>query len=231
MLQRPGNYVLPAIDIAWLNVRSGEIERIHLDEVPLTVAVNPAEPAAGTAGGESARRSFDFIVDFVLEHWLIALLALVAIIAAGWFAPRTVRTIMAERQRRRAAYLQSEEFLFQRFRYSARRGDARAIYFAILDWLQRFEPAAPDRTIHAFKEVAKDDALDAEFGSIEQQLFGQQPSAGHWSPRRLLQQVTVVRRKLRRGAAVSGTSRQLPSELNPADGSMSPGGVRRLPAR
>lgn len=27
MLQRPGNYVLPAIDIAWLNVRSGEIER------------------------------------------------------------------------------------------------------------------------------------------------------------------------------------------------------------
>jgi hypothetical protein len=231
MLQRPGNYVLPAIDIAWLNVRSGEIERVHLDEVPLTVAVNPAEPAAGTAGGESARRSFDFIVDFVLEHWLIALLALVAIIAAGWFAPRTVRTIIAERQRRHAAYLQSEEFLFQRFRYSARRGDARAIYFAMLDWLQRFEPAAPDHTIHAFKAVAKDDALDAEFGSIEQQLFGPQPSAGHWSPRRLLRQVTVVRRKLRRGAAVSGTSRQLPSELNPADGSMSPGGVRRLPAR
>ena len=80
-------------------------------------------------------------------------------------------------------------------------------------------------------EVAKDDALDAEFGSIEQQLFGPQPSAGHWSPRRLLRQVTLARRKLRRGAAVSGTSRQLLSELNPAGGSMSPGGIRRLPAR
>lgn len=231
MLQRPGNYVLPAIDIAWWNVGSGKIERIHLDEVSLTVAVNPAEPAAGAVGGQGSRRSLDAIVDLVAEHWLIALLALVTLGIIGWFAPHAVRAVRAERKRRHATYLQSEEFSFHQFRHAARSGDARAIYFAMLDWLQRFEPAAPDHTIQALKAVAKDEALDAEFGSIEQQLFGPQPSAGHWSPRRLLRQVTVARRKLRRGAAVSGTSQQLPSELNPAGGLVSPGGVRRLPAR
>ena len=53
MLQRPGNYVLPAIDIAWWNVGSGKVERIHLDEVPLAVAVNPMDPTASSAGQQS----------------------------------------------------------------------------------------------------------------------------------------------------------------------------------
>jgi hypothetical protein len=231
MLQRPGNYVLPAIDIAWWNVGSGKIERIRLGEVPLAVAVNPAEPAAGAAGGEGARRSVNAIIDVLAEHWLIALLALVLLAIAGWFAPRAIRALRAERQRRHAAYLQSEEFSFHQLRHAARRGDARAIYFALLDWLQRFEPVAPDHTIHALKVAANDVALESELGSVERQLFAPQPGAGHWSPRRLLRQVTVARRDLRRASAVGGTSRQLPSELNPAGGLVSPGRVRRLPAR
>ncbi|MCP4620134.1 MAG: protein BatD [Bradyrhizobium sp.] len=231
MLQRPGNYVLPAIDMAWWNIGSGKVERIHLDEVPLAVAVNPAEPAAGAAGGQGARRNFDAAVDLLAEHWLIALLALAALGIAGWFAPRAIRAVSAGRKRRHAAYLQSEEFSFHQFRHAARRGDARAIYFALLDWLQRFEPAAPDHTIQALKAAANDATLEAELESIERQLFAPQPGAGHWTPRRLLRQVTLARRDLRRRAAGRSEARQLPPELNPAGGLVSPGRVRRLPAR
>ena len=231
MLQRSGNYVLPAIDIAWWNVGSGKVERIHLDEVPLAVAANPAEPTASAAAGQGARRSLDAVVDLVAEHWPAGLVVLAGLVIAGWFAPRAIRAARAERKRRQAAYLQSEEFSFHQLRHAARRGDARAVYFALLDWLQRFEPAAPDHTIHALKAAADDAALESELGSIERQLFAPRPGAGHWSPRRLLRQVSIARRGLRRATAISGASRQLPSELNPAGGLVSPGRVRRLPAR
>ena len=231
MLQRPANYVLPAIDIAWWNVGGNKVERIHLDEVPLAVAANPAEPTASEASGEGARRSVNVIVDLLAEHWLIALLALAAFVIGASFAPRAIRAIMARRERRQAAYLLSEEFSFQQFRHAARRGDARTIYFALLDWLQRFEPAAPDRTIHSLKAAANDAALESELGSIERQLFAPQPGAAHWSPRRLLRQVSMARRDLRRRAAASGETRQLRPQLNPTGGLVSPGRVRRLPAR
>jgi hypothetical protein len=231
MLQRPGNYVLPGIDIAWWNVGDSKVERIHLDEVPLTVAVNPAEPTAGAVGGQGARWSFDSIVDLLAEHWLLALLVLAALVIAGWYAPRIIRAAVEGRKRRHAAYLRSEEFSFDRFRRAARRGDTRAMYFALLDWLQRFEPAAPEHTIHALKTAANDTALDSELESIERQLFARQSGAGHWSPRRLLRQVSVVRRDLRRRTTGGNPSRQLPSELNPAGGVVSPGRIRRMPAR
>jgi len=231
MLQRPGNYVLPAIDIAWWNVGTGKVERIHLDEVALAVAVNPAEPAASAATGQRARRSLNVVVDLLAEHWLISLLALAALSIAGWFAPRAIRAVRERRRQRHAAYLQSEEFSFHQLRHAARRGDAKAMYFALLHWLQRFGPAAPDHTIHALKAAANDAQLESELGTIERQLFAPQPGAGRLSLRRLLRQVTVARRDLRRGACVSAASQQLPSELNPAGGLVSPGGVRRLPAR
>ncbi len=41
MLERPGDYTLPAIDIVWWNVGSGKIEQVHLEAVELKVAANP----------------------------------------------------------------------------------------------------------------------------------------------------------------------------------------------
>ncbi|WP_065750201.1 BatD family protein [Bradyrhizobium paxllaeri] len=231
MLQRPGNYILPAIDIAWWNTDSGKIERIHLDEVPLAVAANPAEPMAGGATGQGTRWSVNGIVDLVAEHWLVALLAFIVLAAIAWFAPRASRIVAANWRRRRAAYLQSEEFSFDQLRHAARGGDARATYFALLDWLQRFEPAAPDHTIHSLKAAAKDAELDSELRSMERQLFAPPAGAGDWSPRRLLRRVKLARRNLRRQAVAVSARRQLPSEINPAGGVALPGRIRRLPAR
>ncbi|KRR19299.1 hypothetical protein CQ14_35330 [Bradyrhizobium lablabi] len=231
MLQQPGSYVLPAIDIAWWNTDSGKVERIHLDEVPLMVAVNPAEPAAGGATGQGRRWSVSAFVDLVAEHWLVALLALIVLAAIAWFAPRVSRAVATDWRRRRAAYLQSEEFSFQQLRQAARGGDAKSMYFALLDWLGRFEPAAPDHTIHSLKAAARDAELDSELGLIEQELFAPRQSPDHWSPRRLLRRVKLARRNLRRQAIAVSARRQLPSEINPGGGVALPGRVRRLPAR
>ena len=231
MLQRPGDYLLPAIDIGWWNASAGKVELVHLDAVPLQVAANPATQGAPPAGATGAWWNRGAIIDAVADHWLVAVLALATLGVIGWFAPAAATTIAAGHRRRREAYRQSEAWSFRRLRRAAGSCDARIVYFAMLDWLQRFEPVAPDHTIHALKSVAKDAALDSEIGSIERQLFAPGQGAGKWSPRRLLRQVTAARRSLRRQVAATGAARRLPPQLNPAGGQVSPGRAWRLPAR
>jgi hypothetical protein len=231
MLQRPGDYLLPAIDVGWWNVDAGKMELAHLDAVPLQVAANPAVQGAPSAGATAARWNWDAVIDFIADHWLIVILALAALAGMAWFAPAAAKTIAARYRRRREAYLQSEAWSFRRFRRTAGAGDARRTYFAMLDWLQRFEPAAPDRTISALKTAAADPTLDSEIGSMEQELFAPQHSAGNWSSRRLLRRVSAARRSLQRRAAGNGTGQSLPQQLNPAGGSVPSGRSRRLPAR
>ena len=57
MLQRPGDYLLPAIDIGWWKSAEGKVETAHLDAVPLQVAANPA--AQGAGAGERGRRALE----------------------------------------------------------------------------------------------------------------------------------------------------------------------------
>ena len=171
MLQRPGDYLLPAIDVGWWNVSAGKVELAHLDAVPLQVAADPAAQGALPAGTTGVRWNRDAMIDAIADHWLLALLVLAALGVIGWFAPAAARTIAVWQRRRREAYQQSEAWSFRRLRRAAGSGDARIVYFAMLDWLQRFEPVAPDHTIHALKSAAGNAALDSEIGSIERQLF------------------------------------------------------------
>lgn len=231
MLQRPGDYLLPAIDIRWWNSSAGKVELAHLDAVPLQVAANLAAEGTLPAGSTGARSTWDAVIDFVTNHWLIAVLSLAALVVIAWFAPGAARTIVAVYRRRREAYRQSEAWSFRRFRRAAAgSGDARTVYIAMLDWLQRFEPVAPDRTINALKVAARDPALDSEIGSMERELFAPHRVSG-WSSRRLLRRVKVVRNRLQRQAAGTRAKQQLPQQLNPAGSYARSDRSRRLPAR
>jgi hypothetical protein len=229
MLQRPGDYVLPAIDVNWWNISTQKIEHAHIDAVSFQVQANPAQPASA-AGAMSSRWDPDAMIDFVIDHWLITTLALIAFAALAWVTPRTVRKIAAEHRGRREAYLQSEAWSFGQFRRAARHGDARATYLALLDWLQRFAPVAPDHSLEMLKTVARDDALNSEIGSIERTLFAPGSTDDHCSPARLQRRVSAARRKLQRQGAPSETTRSLPRRLNPA-GRIEPDQRRRPPAR
>ncbi|MDE5460334.1 BatD family protein [Bradyrhizobium sp. CSS354] len=230
MLERPGDYVLPAIDFGWWNVGSGKVETVHLDVVPLKVAVNPAALGTAPAGGSSRSWTWDGFVDFAAEHWPFALLAVLGIAALAWFGPGVVRRFADHHRRRRQANLQSEAFAFGRLRRAVRHRDARAAYFALLDWLPHLDAAPPDNTLGAFKAIARDPSLDLQLGVLEGELFGAQRDAGHWSPSQLWRGVAVARRSVRSRARVH-TNTRLPQHLNPAAASSASAYVGRKPAR
>jgi hypothetical protein len=231
MLQRPGDYSLPAIDVRWWNLASGKIETAHLDAIALRVAADPTQPGGAAIDVGSSRSIPDALFDFVADHWLLTIIALAALAGLMWLAPRAARAITERYRQRRQAYLQSEAWSFEQFRNAARHRSAKAAYFALLGWLQRFEPLAPDHSLETLKAAANDDALDHELGAIERQLFAPDRGTNNWSGAQLLRQVSAARRTLQRQAAHSVPAHSLPQQLNPISGRAAPDHRRRLPAR
>ena len=229
MLERPGDYQLPAIDVSWWNVESGRVEVAHLDAVSLKVAANPAAEGAPASGRSRPSWMFDALY-FIADHWLLALLGVLVVAALIRVSPELARRIAASRRRRRQAYLRSEAFAFGRFRNALRRHDAKAVYFAMLDWLPRVDATTPDHTVEAFQKAAKDPVLDHEIGAIEAELFAAQRDAGGWSRRQLLRRVSAARQRLRPRAAHGGHAR-LPQQLNPVGTSSASAHQGRRPAR
>ncbi|WP_456633035.1 BatD family protein [Bradyrhizobium sp. USDA 10063] len=230
MLEQPGDYLLPAIDIRWWNADEGRVEFAHLDAVPLQVVANPAAESAAVAGEAGARWNWGRLLDLVADHWALAVLALAALAGLGWIAPRAAQAVAARYRHCREAYLRSESFAFSRLRRAARRGDAKAAYFTLLDWLQRFEPVAPLHTVESLKSAARDPALDRQIGAIEQKLFAPCRDADAWSPHQWLRLLSATRRRLRRRAAHSARIR-FPQQLNPVEDRAASAHRRRMPAR
>jgi oxygen tolerance protein BatD len=229
MLERPGDYLLPAIDIRWWNAGEGKIELAHLDAVPLQVAANPAAESAAAADA-GAGWNWGRLVDLVADHWAFVVLAFAALAVLGSITPRVAQTMAAGYRYRREAYLRSESFAFSRLRRAARRGDAKAAYFALLDWLQRFEPVAPLHTVESLKSAAGDPVLDLQIGAIEQRLFAPRRDADVWSLHQWLRVLSATRRRLRRRASRSARIRSS-KHLNPVDDHAASVHRRRVPAR
>ena len=226
MLEKPGDYLLPAIDARWWNAGESRTEIAHLDAVRLQVAGNPAAEGSGAVNVGGVRQSLNSFFDFVADHWPLALIVLAILVLLAWLAPRLARTIALRRQEHREAWLQSESYFFDRLRHAARRGDARTAYFALLDWLQRLEPP---HTVEAFKAVARDPALDHQISSLEHELFAPDHSDAAWSPHQLLRRISAARRGLRR-KSVGRANASLP-QLNPTQGRPAAARGRRMPAR
>jgi hypothetical protein len=229
LLQRPGHYTLPAVDIGWWNVGAQRIEHVHIDAVTFEVVANPAMPA--TAADQGAHWDWGGIVDFIWQHWLLALIAAVALGAMAWFAPPTARAIAARYRARHEAWLQSESWSFRQFRHAAGTHDAGAAYFALLNWLQRFRSIAPVDSVDSLKAAARDPLLDLELDAIEQQLFAPNARARPWSPRRLARCVGAARYSLRAQIRQTNATRPLPQRLNPIGEGTGVDRQQRRPAR
>lgn len=231
MLEKPGDYVLPPIDMRWWNAGENRIELAHLDAVTLRVAAGPAAQGPAGVDEDGVRRSLGSLFDFVSGHWLLALIAMAVLAWLARFAPRLARTIALHLRLRHESRLQSEAYFYERLRHAARRGDARAAYFALLDWLQRFEPAAPLHSVESLKAVARDPALDREIDALQTTLFAPRREATDWSPRRLLRRVGAARRNLRRQSTRGEPMHALPQRLNPVTGAIPSRRQWRVPAR
>ena len=216
MLQAAGEHTLPALDIAWWNVRDSKVEHARLDPVVLHVANDPALRTGAAVDTSPTHRDWRSIFDWILDHLLISVMALFALGALLWLAPLAVRAVRQSAAQRRSAYLNSEACWFARLKAAGHDRAPAKVYFALLNWLQRFEPLAPAGNLDAFKQAAADPELDREIANIETALFAPQSrTAPNWSPRRLLKRVSLVRRRLLRSAPAQPRQKILPGSLNP----------------
>ena len=123
----------------------------------MQVAVGPAAEAVSAIPGE--RRNWIAVVEPVADHWIAAILALAALVTVCWIVPPAARAFAARRRGATRSYLQSERYSFDRLRRAARSGDAKASYFALLDWLQRLGPIV---TVDTLKVDTRDPLLGRE---------------------------------------------------------------------
>jgi hypothetical protein len=212
MLLRAGDLTLPAVEVRWWNAREQKVEQARIEPVALQISDNPSLTSSAVPTNNPVsyiRRAALLLID----HWRATLALLIATGALAWLGPRATRTAYAWIMERRNAYRASEACAFVDVRTAARRGDPTATYFALLRWLERFEPAAPSHTIGALKAVAHDAALDREIAMIEQRLYGAQRGDADWSGRPLMKQLAAVRHKLLRRE--SRREAALPAEINP----------------
>ncbi|MHC2439036.1 BatD family protein [Bradyrhizobium sp. USDA 4451] len=230
MLEKAGDYALPPVGLRWWNIDAQRIDIAHVDAVTLHVAVNPAAGDASSVDPSRVGGSWGALLGVIVDHWQATAVVLLSLAGLGWLMPLIVQAIVARHRRHRAAYLRSETFAFRALRRAARKGDAGAVYFALLDWLQRFEPVAPQHTVEAFKAAAHDAALNEEIGVVERALFSPSPGAAGWSPGRLLRRVGGARRRIRR-EAVRAARHRATGRLNPVDDRVVSLNQQRRPAR
>jgi hypothetical protein len=212
ILERAGDYTLPPIELAWWNTRESKVERTRIDSVNVRVA--PALRADVRNDNATSWKGGDYI-DAIRDHWLLTMtvLALLAIVAR--FAPAAIRSAGQGIVRRRTAYLASEAWSFAQVRAASRGSDATKVYFALLDWLQRFEPLGPGRNLDTLKKAAKDRGLDQELACLEARLFSPQAEDAAWTARKLLKRVKFVRNRLLNSAPAQVPRKALPDHLNP----------------
>ena len=215
ILERPGDYTLPPIELPWWNARENKIGRTRIDAVSIHVADNPALRAAVPAESSTVWKGRDFI-DAIRDHWLLTIFTLGILTVIAWFIPAAIRSIRQHIARRRTAYLASERWSFAQLGAASNGGDPAKVYFALLDWLRRFEPLGPGHNLDALKKAARDPSLDRELASLEAQLFSPQAEQGaSWLERKLLKSVRAARRRLRNSGAAPALPKALPDHLNP----------------
>ena len=224
MLEKPGNYVLPATDVRRWNSVESKIEGLASD-VTLQVAANAA--GVSSVGASASRWNWGDIVQLAADHRLSALIALVVLALLAWFAPRLAQA--SRFANGNAAKAGSIICFFERLRQATRRGDARGPISHCWNGCA-FEPTAPLYSVEALKAAARDSALDLQLNSIEHELFAPDRGDAAWSPRELLRRVSAARRNLRR-RAVGGARTSLPGQLNPTQGQRASARGRRMPAR
>jgi hypothetical protein len=228
MLEAAATVTLPALEIAWWNVKDQKVERAQVESVALQILDDPSRSQSGPMHRSELSEARKLVL-FVLDHWLAIVLGVGLLALMIGVLPAVTRGWLSRMRRRRAAYRQSEAFAYSELRRVSRRGDARAVYAALLNWLSRFEPAAPSHTLQALKNYARDPALADEIAVLEKQLFAKAEMPAPWSPRLLIRRVASARRKgdRRRFAAVHS----LPRNLNPGAASASLPNPNRAIAR
>jgi hypothetical protein len=197
--ERPGAVTVPDRTLTWWDLGAKELKTANLpgrrfEVAPAANAADEAPPAPEPAAG---------------RRWWWAIPALGVTVLLGWLLVRRVRPW---RVRRRAARAEAEPAYFARFGRACRTSDARAVYVALLDWLDRFGPMGLDEFTARAGDPALSDAVSDLNGRTYVSPASARPDAG-WSGRPLYDRAAAARRRLR--PARRGTAAAPLPPLNP----------------
>jgi hypothetical protein len=216
-----GDYVVPAIELAWWDLNARRLRRDSLAAIELTVVPAPTAAAIPLPADEFEEAAPDskrprVSVAALLKRWGPPGVALIALV---WFFVRLgrrigprIRSRVAEWRHERA---ESEATYFRRFQSAARSGDARAAWRELTVWLDRIHAVAGAVSVREFVQRSGDPELQSEIDALDRLLFaGVEEPAASWSGERLARCASRARRHSCSG---SGTADRLATapELNP----------------
>jgi hypothetical protein len=219
--EQEGDYLLPAIEFIWWDVKTQRLRTATIPEMEFHVEPNPdlvvdlPLPPEDLLEGEAgaAARSSRSLAD-LLRRWALPLAGLtlaLLLLSRLWRRYGAVaRQRWVEFRRRRS---ESEAEYYAAFRKAARQGDPVATWNSWAAWLDRIHTGTGAATIRAFVQEAGDPDLKAEADTLDAALFVEsRVDGGTWSGRNLARRVARVRRKGQ--ARVSG-ARKVFGPLNP----------------
>jgi hypothetical protein len=136
VMEEPGDYTLPELDLRWWNRRTGRIETAEAPAISFQVSVPAVAVGMGDDGPSVAAGGFgDRLMRFTIATAMV--LMLIALMVKAFRRPvRRLFLGWAARRRRRAA---SEPVRFRQLQRLARRGKPHDIYQALAIWLGSIE--------------------------------------------------------------------------------------------
>lgn len=150
-----GEFRLPAIELAWWNVDSEQIETASVPEMSFTV-VGPPVPA------EQAEEPPE-------RDWKALLLQIAAVIVVAYLGWRVARELVARAKQRATEVHASEQYAFKQLARACAGKDSAKVYHALLAWLKRLD-ARMDA--HRFVRDFGDERLVGEFESLSKNSYG-----------------------------------------------------------
>jgi hypothetical protein len=216
VVQTPGRHTLPAITVQWWNTSTQTLQTASAAAIDFGAVANPtARPELALPADEDA-----IVIARPWRRWrgpalvaapLLVVTALAWLLAAPIAAIR--RRVADARAEHRRAFAASEAHAFAQVTETIGRGEANAIYPAVLHWLDRLEPSGAPVTVQTLGARTGDPQLTRGLAALGAAVYGNAPARA-WDPDDLAQRLTKARGRLHDAARAAHAADPLPP-LNP----------------
>jgi BatD DUF11 like domain len=210
LIQKPGDYTLPPINVTWWDLKASRVRTATLPAAHFTAVADPAfsaeipPPAEAIPVSKPPEMSVRVKLKSFAQRFGIWLAAFLVLAFLAW---RLVPVAARGYKRWRQEYSDSESAHFRRLLRSCRSNDAAECYRNLLRWLAHSRPGL---TVTKFLAQANDPALSAAVESLGTQLYSDAKVSSCSGD-----QLAARLKQNRRSVIETATSRKALPDLNP----------------
>ncbi len=198
VVQRAGDYELPAVSIPWWNLQSKQLGQASVPALQVHAIAAPPPPAPFALPQDEPQVQPAKALDW-RRIGVVVSVAIAALLLAWWLAPhvsRGVRQLSRRHSERRARHLASEPYAYRQLQAKLRKRDDDDVPAALYRWLDRVAPSSPEAaTTTAF---AGDAQLLAACEELLAARYGTNVGATDGTLSRLRHRLPAARRDLLR---------------------------------